>query len=151
MISNLCEVVKEGQLALRELARPARPARRTRVSRLLRVDKKLRSVSPASARVCGCVHRFQRRHLRVRPPVRRSALAPLRAEMGWRGAGNCHGVSCVDILQLVRSIFSLYILNFTFYTLLGTPRSRLPYALKWASEGQDYQLPTINYQLPHFS
>ena len=46
------------------------------------------------------------------------------------------GVTDVGILQLVHAIFSLYILHFTFYTLLGTPRSRLPYALKWAGEGQ---------------
>ena len=55
---------------------------------------------------------------------------PLRAEVGWRRAGNCYGVGGVDILQLVRVLFSLYILHFTFYTLLA------PSALKWTGEGQ---------------
>ena len=57
-------------------SRPARPTRSPRVSRLLRVDNKLRLVSHASAKVSGCRQCFQRRRLRVRPLVRRSALAP---------------------------------------------------------------------------
>ena len=64
------------QGALREQVRPARPTRSPRISRLFRLDKKLRLVSHASAKVSGCVQRFQRRYLRVRPLVRRSALAP---------------------------------------------------------------------------
>ena len=39
-------------------------------------------------------------------------------------------VICIGILQLVRAIFSLYILHFTFYILLA------PSALKWAGEGR---------------
>ena len=47
---------QQSKQALRGLARPARPARSPRISRLLRVDKLLRLVSHASARVSGCVH-----------------------------------------------------------------------------------------------
>ena len=75
-------------VALRELARPARPTRSPRISRLLHVDKKLRSVSHASAQVSGCVHRFQRRHLRVHPLVRRSALAPSALKGSGEGQGS---------------------------------------------------------------
>ena len=100
---------QQSKQALRGLDRPARPARSPRISRLLRVDKKLRSVSPASARVCGCVRRFQRRHLRVRPPVRRSALAPSALEWAGEGMVMGIGVTCVDIRQLVRATFSMVI------------------------------------------
>ena len=51
------------------------------------------------------------------------------------------GVTDVGILQIVHAIFSLYILHFTFYTLLA------PSALKWIGEGQDCQLPTNSQEI----
>ena len=46
---------------------------------------------------------------------------------------------CIGVLQLVRVIFSLYILHFTFYTLLA------PSALKWSDDAlHNYHLPTNN-------
>ena len=62
--------------------------------------------------------------------------APRQSPSALKGSGEGQGVTDVGILQLVHAIFSLYILHFTFYTLLGTPRSLHPSALKWAGEGR---------------
>ena len=109
-------------------------SRRLKSFRLPRLDKSLRSVSPAYTWplvAYNASHTAQAFAVSLGTP---RSLHPSALKWADDGLRNYLGVTCFDVLQLFR-------VHFTLYTLLA------PSALKWTGEGQttNYQLSTTNF------